>query len=148
MMMALFVAIEAACGIVTAPSQPNPPAPADLSFCVDQTNTLRATVGLPPLARSAELDSFAAAAASYDATAGGAHTYFKQTNGSGISRAEIELLWWHNYTVRQTIDQGLGEMWQGGPGSEHYDILTGSYSQIGCGIFVSGSDVSVAQDFR
>ena len=39
-------------------------------------------------------------------------------------------------------------MWQGGPRGEHYDIMVGPYSQIGCGIFVNGREVTVAQDFR
>ncbi len=144
----LLWAVATGCGIVTAPTRDAPPTPADLSYCVDQTNALRATVGLPPLARSHELENFAAAAARYDATAGSPHVYFRQTQGSGVSRAEIELLGWHDFTIHQTIDQGLGQMWEAGPGSEHYDILAGPYSQIGCGIFVNGSTVTVAQDFR
>jgi hypothetical protein len=39
-------------------------------------------------------------------------------------------------------------MWAAGPGGEHYDILVGRYSEVGCGVFVNGSEVSVAQDYR
>jgi len=136
-----------ACAIVS-PAPTPVVQPSDRSFCVEQTNRFRMSAGLSPLAHADDLDTFAADAAKYDATAGAPHVYFKQTNGGGVSRAEIELLWWHDFTVRDAIAQGIAQMWQAGPGGEHYDILAGPYSQIGCGIFVEGSVVSVAQDFR
>jgi hypothetical protein len=142
-----IVVLSGACGLGSA-TGPSAVTPSDLSFCVDQTNAYRASVGLAPLANTAALDAFATQAVKYDALAGSPHVYFSQTNGDGISRAEIELLWWRNYTVHDAIAQGLAQMWAAGPGGEHYRIIAGPYSQVGCGIFVDGSSVSVAQDFR
>ncbi len=39
-------------------------------------------------------------------------------------------------------------MWTAGPSNEHYDVLAGPYSEVGCGLFVDGDEVSSAQDFR
>jgi len=105
-------------------------------------------VGLPPLVRSAALEAFAAQAAQSDGLAHQAHHWFATTDGGGLSAAENEILWWQGFGVASVIQQGLAQMWQGGPSGEHYDIMTGAFSQIGCGIFVNGSEVTVAQDFR
>jgi len=70
------------------------------------------------------------------------------TGGGGMAIAENEILWWKGFGVQSVIQQGLQQMWQAGPKGEHYDIMVGSFSQIGCGIFVNGSEVTVAQDFR
>jgi hypothetical protein len=139
----------------SSPSSPSsPPAAitlsvsANLSYCADEVNRYRASVGRPPLARSADLEAFAAQAAREDGLAHQAHQFFATTNGEGMSAAENEILWWEGFGVRSVIQQGLEQMWQGGPTGEHYDIMTGAFSQIGCGIFVNGSEVTVAQDFR
>lgn len=121
---------------------------ADLALCADETNRYRATVGLGPLARSAALEDFAAHAASHDGVMHVAHDHFASTNGAGVSSAETEILWWHGFNVRTVIQRGLAQMWQVGPGGEHYDIMAGIYSEIGCGIAVNGSEVTVTQDFR
>jgi hypothetical protein len=105
-------------------------------------------VGRAPLARSADLEAFAAQAAQSDGLAHQAHRFFATTNGGGMSRAENEILWWEGLGVRTVIQEGLQQMWNIGPAGEHYDIMTGAFSQIGCGIFVNGSEVTVAQDFR
>ncbi len=105
-------------------------------------------MGRPALARSADLEAFAAQAAQADGLAHQAHHFFATTNGGGTSAAENEILWWAGFGVRSVIQQGLEQMWQTGPAGEHYDIMTGAFSQIGCGIFVNGSEVTVAQDFR
>jgi hypothetical protein len=150
LLLAAIAAFSVGCALTssTAPSPGPDESPSDLAFCVDQTNSYRASVGLAPLANAADLDAFSAVAVKYDALAGAPHVYFEQTNGDGVSRAEIELLGWRNFTVRDAITQGLAQMWAGGPAGEHYRIIAGSYSQVGCGIFVNGSAVSVAQDFR
>jgi uncharacterized protein YkwD len=139
----------------SSPSSPSsPPAAitlnlsANLSYCADEVNRYRASVGRPPLARSADLEAFAAHAAQADGLAHQAHHFFATTNGGGMSAAENEILWWEGFGVRSVIQQGLQQMWQSGPTGEHYDIMTGAFSQIGCGIFVNGSEVTVAQDFR
>jgi hypothetical protein len=122
--------------------------PANLQFCTDEINRYRASVGRPPLTRSASLESFASQAVQHDATAGVPHLFFSTNNGGGVSMAETELLRWRNYAVRDVIRKGLAEMWAAGPSGEHYDILAGPYSEVGCGFFVNGSEVSSAQDFR
>jgi hypothetical protein len=120
----------------------------ELSFCADEVNRYRASVGKPPLARSAGLEDFAAQAAERDGLAHVAHHHFTTTNGGGAARAETEILWWSGFAVRAVIQKGLAQMWDVGPGGEHYDILSGSFSEVGCGIFVNGSEVTVTQDFR
>lgn len=111
-------------------------------------NRYRASVGRSPLERSADLEAFAAQAAQADGLVHQAHHWFAATNGGGISAAENEILWWAGFGIRSVIQQGLEQMWEIGPTGEHYDIMTGAFSQIGCGIFVNGAEVTVAQDFR
>lgn len=152
----LVLGAAASCGRGSpSPSSPSsPPAAitlnlsANLSYCADEVNRYRASVGRPPLARSADLEAFAGQAAQTDGLAHQAHHFFATTNGGGMSAAENEILWWEGFGVRSVIQQGLEQMWQSGPAGEHYDIMTGAFSQIGCGIFVNGSEVTVAQDFR
>lgn len=122
--------------------------PEDLAYCVGQINALRRSVGLPPLRQSGELEAFAAVAAERDARARIAHYHFTQTNGGGVSRAQTVILWWQGSSVRSVIQKGLAQMWAVGPSGEHYDILTGPFSEVGCGVFVSGSEITVTQDFR
>jgi uncharacterized protein YkwD len=141
-----------ACSQMRSPVGPTPGGTAsfaaELALCVDETNRYRASIGQGPLARSQALEDFAMQAAEYDAQARAAHQHFVQTNGAGLSRAETEILWWRGFAVRSVVERGLAQMWQVGPGGEHYDIMAGNYSEIGCGIFVNGNEVTVAQDFR
>jgi uncharacterized protein YkwD len=152
--------ISLVAGVMTAcergsPATPSPSSSgslvnlsANLSFCADEVNRYRVSVGRPPLSRSAELEAFAAKAAEDDGRSHQPHHWFAITNGGGMARAENEILWWQGFGVRSVIEQGLQQMWQGGPSGEHYDIMVGQFSQIGCGIFVNGAEVTVAQDFR
>jgi uncharacterized protein YkwD len=125
---------------------------ADLAFCVDEVNRLRATVGKPPLARSAALERYAATAIRADAESRTAHGYFESSKyGGGLVRGENEALRWSLRvfgTVRSVLDRSLAQMWQEGPGGHHYANMTGAYSEIGCGIHVAGDEVSVAQAYR
>jgi uncharacterized protein YkwD len=123
---------------------------AELALCVDETNRYRASVGRPALTRSAALEAFAAEAARQDTLVRQAHYYFKSTNGNNIARAENEILWWRGFTIEEVIRQGLAQMWRGGPSGEHYDIIVGPYTHVGCGIYVGGNgrEVTVAQDFH
>jgi uncharacterized protein YkwD len=152
-LVGLLAGVVAACGrgSLTSPS-PSSGTPlnllANLSFCADEVNRYRASVGRALLTRSADLEAFAARAAQNDALAHQAHHWFATTNGGGMVAAENEILWWQGFGIRSVIQQGLQQMWQGGPTGEHYDIMVGEYSKIGCGIFVNGSEVTVAQDFR
>jgi hypothetical protein len=125
---------------------------AELAFCADEVNRLRATVGKPSLQRSGALERYAAAAVRSDAAAGKAHSYFESSQyGNGLVRGENEALRWSLsvfHTVRAVIERSLAQMWQEGPGGDHYRNMTGDYTEVGCGVHVNGDDVSVAQAFR
>lgn len=120
----------------------------DLAFCVAETNRYRGTVGLAPLAQSLALEEFATAAAEHDANVRTAHQWFGLTRGGGVSRSEIETLWWKDQAVRDVVKGGLGQMWRGGPGSTHYDIIAGNFTETGCGVYVNAGEVTIAQEFR
>ena len=151
-LICVLACLTAACGRLPASPSSTEEAIAKLStnlaYCVDQVNRYRTSVGLTPLSRSADLEAFAAQAAENDGRAHKAHHWFGMTGGGGMATAENEILWWKGFGVQSVIEQGLRQMWQAGPRGEHYDIMVGSFSQIGCGIFVNGSEVTVAQDFR
>lgn len=121
---------------------------AELSLCRDEVNRYRATIGRPPLTRSQALEDFAARGAETDGLARIAHHHFTMTNGGGTATAETEILWWRSATVRSVIRDGLAQMWQVGPQGEHYRILAGLYTEVGCGVFVNDGEVTVVQDFR
>lgn len=120
----------------------------NVSYCTDEINRYRGTVGLAPLERSDALDGFAAQAATHDGQSRVPHQYFRMTNGGGIATAENQLLFWKGYTVPQVIRQGLAQMWAEGPSGSHYQIMTGKYAQVGCGIYTNGNEVTISQDFR
>lgn len=137
----------------TATSGPGSPAySAEAGLCVDQTNRYRATVGRKPLLRSPALDEYAAAAARTDGLAHIAHQHARATNlGNGLSRAENAILWWslrYYGSVQRIVRDGLADMWSQGEGGTHYRNLVGNFSEIGCGIFVNGDEVTVVQAFR
>jgi uncharacterized protein YkwD len=121
---------------------------ASVAFCTEEINRYRARAGMAPVDRSAELEGFAATAAEHDGRSGAPHQYFRMTNGGGIAMAENQLLLWKGYEVNDVIRHGLAQMWAEGPAGSHYQILTGRYAQVGCGIFMNGSEVNVSQDFR
>jgi len=50
--------------------------------------------------------------------------------------------------IKDAARKGLAQMWAEGPSGSHYQIMTGKYGQVGCGIYASGSEVNVSQDFR
>jgi uncharacterized protein YkwD len=128
------------------------PFPAEVTFCVDRMNALRATRSLPPLTRSQTLEAYATQAAKTDGTAHAAHRHARQTNhGGGLARAENEILWWSldaYASVRAIVEGGLADMWRQGPGGTHFDNIVGPYTEAGCGIFVNGREVTVVQAFR
>jgi uncharacterized protein YkwD len=127
-----------------------PPLDEELQRCVDLVNHYRATIGRSPLARSANLEAFAAKAAANDGRAHVGHQYFRRTNGGGVSRAENAIPWWplSSFTVREALEQGLAMMWKEGPGGGHYRNMTWRYSEIGCGIFLNDREVTIVQEFR
>jgi hypothetical protein len=119
-----------------------------LALCAAETNRYRASVGLAPLARSAALEAFATRAAAHDGAAGEAHSHFHLTRGGGVSIAETEIIGWQGFSLGAVVKYGLDLMWTGGPGGKHYDILTGPFSEIGCGVSFNGDGITVTQDFR
>lgn len=123
----------------------------DLEYCVAQTNEYRASIGRPALSRSSALEAYAAAAAPHDSAARAAHRYFRKTDGGGVAYAENQIPWWplpRYGSVHEVIRSGMAMMWAEGRGGGHYDNIAGSYTEVGCGIFVSGGQVTVVQAFR
>lgn len=155
-----LVLLAAGCrGPLSSPAAPgstgDPGAPAftaEVGLCADQTNTYRASVGLAPLRRSDVLETYATVAARTDGLAHIAHQYARQTNmGNGTSRAENAILWWslrYYGSVQRVVRLGLADMWKQGEGGAHYRNLVGHYTEVGCGIFANGDEVTVVQAFR
>jgi uncharacterized protein YkwD len=138
-----------------APTPGNPEAPptvstnleSELTFCVTETNRYRATLGLAALTRSSALEAYAAVGAREDGLAHAPHQHFRSTNGGGIASAENELQW-RSDSVHGVIQQGLALLWAEGPGGGHYENMRGRFTQLGCGVFVNGHEITVVQDFR
>ena len=130
------------------PASPASPLNDDLAFCVAETNRYRAKLGLSPLARSSDLEELAAAGARQDGLAHQAHQHYKSANLAKKGIAENELPWWPGSSVRSVIERGLASMWAEGPGGGHYENIRGPYSQLGCGVFVNGTEITVVQNFR
>ncbi len=117
------------------------------SDCVDYINSLRATNGLPALARWAEAESCADGEAKSDSETGQAHGAF----GTCGEYAQDECPGWSALTGSRGIVPGcLDMMWAEGPGGGHYDIMTSTrYTKVACGFYTtpSGSVWSV-QNFK
>lgn len=147
-----------ACQALGIPTAPEPTSngtldlQAEATFCVEQINSLRASVGAAALVPSAEMAAFSAEAARVDGEAHEVHKYFRQTNGgNGAAMAENEIPWWKldRYgSVREIVRQGLAIEWAEGPGGGHYENMTGGYSQMSCGISLTNGEVTISQDFR
>jgi uncharacterized protein YkwD len=155
-MRALTVAalLFSACALEAWPTgrAPDPP-PYDeeLQRCVELVNHYRATIKRTPLTRSAALEAFAAKAAANDGVAHVGHQYFRRTRGGGVSFAENSIPWWPMASVggvRGALEQGLQMMWDEGPSGGHYRNMVARRSEIGCGIFVNGGEVTIVQEFR
>lgn len=125
---------------------------AAVTACIDQVNALRASVGDPPLSRSARIDAFSAEAAQVDGEAHQAHKHFLATNGGqGTAVAENMIPWWKvsDYgSVQNVVRKGIQTMWDAGPSGYHYVNMRGGYTEMGCGIAVINGEVTVSQDFR
>jgi hypothetical protein len=122
------------------------------AFCVDAVNQLRASVGDPPLARSARIDTFSTEAAHVDGEAHVAHKYFLETNGGpGVASAENVIEWWKVSdwgSIQMIVRKGIDQMWAEGPSGHHYVTMRGKYTEMGCGIAVINGEVTVSQDFH
>jgi uncharacterized protein YkwD len=120
-------------------------------LCVEITNRYRASIGASPVEPSPVLERYAAEAASRDGRAHRAHAFFRRTNGGGVARAENLVPWWplsHFETVAAVVERGLAMMWDEGPDGPHRRNIAGPYTEVGCGIFVNGDEVTVVQAFR
>jgi uncharacterized protein YkwD len=128
---------------------PNGGTSADLTFCVNETNRYRARVGKPALSESSSVEAFAAAAAQADALSGVPHGYYR-SHDPGFG-AENEALNWSLAiygSVHNAIAQAIAAFWSEGPGGGHYENMVGPYTQLGCGLFVSGQLITLVQDYR
>jgi hypothetical protein len=138
-------------GVTPTPSPsplPTDATAADLTFCVSETNRYRAMVGLTDLLESAPLEGYAKTAAASDGMSGTLHGY---SMTHGIPYAENELLRWplSQYgTVQAVIREGLSEMWAEGTDGEHFQNIIGPWTGVGCGVYISGSQITLTQDFK
>jgi len=118
--------------------------PAD---CVAYINSLRATKGLPALARWEDKESCANGQAQSDSESGTAHGAF----GKCKEHAQDECPGWPS--LGSIVPGCLDMMWAEGPGSGdahgHYNNMTStSYSQVACGFYTTSSGETWAvQDF-
>jgi hypothetical protein len=120
-------------------------------LCVERTNEYRASKELPPLRQSTRLEEYAAKAARHDGLSHRPHDYFDRTDGGKIAMAENLLPWWslaRRGTVRNIVMDGLAFMWAEGPAGSHARHIAGPFTELGCGIFVHGDEVTVVQAFR
>jgi len=119
-------------------------------LCVDKTNQLRASVGRPPVTRSATLEAYADEGAAYDHTRS-PHDHFRDTNGGGISFAENECPHWDlsfgGGTEEGLMSACIDAFWSEGPGGGHYDNMVSNNTMLGCGIYHVGSDYTIIQDY-
>ncbi len=95
------------------------------------------------------VEIFAAAAAQADTQSGVPHGYYR-SHDPGFGAENEAPNWYlpfygsaHNLTA-----QAIATFWSEGPGGGHYENIVGPFSQIGCGFFQKGSDLTVVQDFR
>ena len=125
---------------------------AELAFCAQEVNRLRATVGARALVRSSHVETFSMDAARVDGEAHEAHRHFRATNGGhGASMAQNEIPWWKLSqwgSVREVVRKGLAMQWAEGAGGGHYDNMLRDHGEVGCGIAVINGEVTVTQDFR
>jgi hypothetical protein len=122
--------------------------------CVELTNELRATVGRPPVERSAELEAYATEGAEYD-HGRDPHDHFRSNSGGGIAFAENECPHWDlsfgGGSVTSLVEACIDAFWSEGPGTGdahgHYNNMIGNYGTLGCGIYNEGSDYTIIQDY-
>lgn len=127
-------------------------------FCVSETNRYRAMNGKPPVAYSAQLETYANTGAMIDFN-GSPHQHFSSTNGGGIAFAENECPQQGNWTytpgqddLNMVVGNCIAAFYAEGPGTDyathgHYINMMGNYAKLGCGIYVSGTDLTIVQDY-
>jgi hypothetical protein len=129
-----------------------PPASADShTFCVQETNRYRTDNGRPAVTQSAQLEDYADEGAQVD-HASSPHNHFSSTSGGGIAFAENECPHWDlsfgGGDEKMLIAECIAAFFSEGPGGGHYEnMMNAQYSTLGCGIFKSGTDYTIIQDF-
>jgi len=122
--------------------------------CVTETNRYRAMNGKPAVTRSSPLEDFADAGAMID-FGGSPHQHFSSTSGGGIAFAENECPHWNtNQTagdLSMLVTSCIAAFYSEGPGTGdahgHYNNMMGNYATLGCGIYQSGTEVTIVQDY-
>lgn len=121
------LSLAVAAGLVACSGTPSSPSPvslpnrgttADLTFCVSETNRYRAMVSKSALAKSASVETFAAAAAETDTQDMTPHSYYLSHLPGGPS-AENEAPDWSLRlygSVQNAIAQAIAAFWSEGPG--------------------------------
>ena len=121
----------------------------DLDFCASETNRYRAQLNLPPVARSAEVETYARAAAQADHASRVAHSYTAGVHGDKGAFAENEVLRWpFEPPVQHVVAEAIAAFWSEGPGGPHYENLRGDRQVVGCGVWIEDGAVTVVQHFR
>jgi hypothetical protein len=119
--------------------------------CVTESNMYRSMNGKPDLVWSAALEAYADEGAKHDFSTS-PHDHFSSTSGGGIAFAENECPQQGNWQLPAGGDMAalvadcIAAFYSEGPGGGHYDNLMGNYSTIGCGIYQSGTKVTIVQD--
>ncbi|HEU0035319.1 MAG TPA: CAP domain-containing protein [Kofleriaceae bacterium] len=121
------------------------------AFCVTETNRYRTMNGRAAVERSAQLEAYADTGAMIDFN-GSPHDHFIQTQGGGIAFAENECPHWDvqqqgGGDMNQLIAACIAAFYSEGPGGGHYENMLGNYGALGCGIYQSGTAVTILQDF-
>lgn len=124
------------------------------SFCVQNINAYRSTLGLPDLKVWSDSQECLARQARDDAASGKAHAHF----GACGERAQNTCPGWrtadNDSSRRSVLRSCLGSMWDEGPGADyskhgHYLNMTNTkYTKVRCGFHQSGGELWVNMDFR
>lgn len=105
--------------------------------------------GKAPLARSPALDAYAEDCAERDTMARLPHVCFNETRDGGPGVAETETLLFSESgwgSIVAIIREGLAQIAvEGTPG---FTTLSGPYTELGCGVFKAGDEVTVVQSYR
>jgi hypothetical protein len=151
MRLLLALIVVAGCGTDDSDDPGDPVDPSAHAFCVQETNRYRTGGGRPAVQRSAELEAFANEGAMVD-HAGTPHDHFRATSGGGIAFAENECPHWNlnqqgQGDMQKLVAACIAAFFSEGPGGGHYDNMMGNYGTLGCGIYQSGTSVTIIQDF-
>ncbi|MBI3203272.1 MAG: hypothetical protein HYZ29_17160, partial [Myxococcales bacterium] len=117
--------------------------------CVEQINTYRATLGLPPYQRWTSAEACTDGEAKSDSETGKAHGAFPSCSESAQNECP-------GYpSLDATVTTCLAQMWAEGPGADfqqhgHYiNMSSKSYGKVSCGFYkTAGGSVWAIQNFQ